>query len=144
MKMKPLYMTAVGAVFAGLFAVAPVGPAGAAKASFTPNPHHLNCGAQALTVGEVCGTVTFTNNTAAPVTVAEVDVVGDVTDFGAGSAGVTNPCQALPTLAPGASCGVSVVFNPSEIGHRSAKLVVSEANRFAPATVGLGGRGVDI
>jgi hypothetical protein len=75
MKMKSLYMSAAGVVFAGLFAVGTVTPATAASTSLSPDPHHLNCGAQPVTAGpKACGQVTFTNTTSTTITVGGVSI----------------------------------------------------------------------
>jgi hypothetical protein len=137
MKMKPFYMTGVGVIFAGLFAIATVTPAVAARASLGPDPHHLNCGAEAVGDAHACGPMTFTNNTSTTVVISNL-----VTDDNTATFGVfTSGCLIGTQLAPGASCSFPVDFHPTQTGHLSATFTVSEDTFNTATTVRLGGRG---
>ena len=128
-----------GTVAAGLAGSA---PASAAGGSLSPDPQRVNCGAHALAApAKLCGAVTFTNTSSTSVAVSRVAVEGDVFDFGANGVGFAIPCGPTKVIPPGESCGLNIVFRPSQTGHRSAKLIVEEETLGGTARVGLAGRG---
>jgi hypothetical protein len=138
MKLKPLYMAAVGVMFAGLFAVAPVAPAGAARGSLTADPHHVNCRTQGVSSGiKFCTLVTFTNNTSTPVQITLADIDSDTGAFFSANDNCTGNLR-----NPGAACTVEVDFDPTVTGHERGELAVFETTFDTVTTVGLGGRGV--
>ena len=71
------------------------------------------------------GTASITNLTTAPT----------------GDYAVTVPCT-LTTLAPGASCPVTVTFTPTAVGARPGSLIVTSSDASSPDTVPLTGTGV--
>jgi hypothetical protein len=140
MKKKHLSMSAAAFVFAGLVAVATVTPATAARGSLTPDPHHLNCGAQPVAAGpKSCGQVTFTNNTSTTIIIGSVAIGTRDAPNDYNAAGFS--CINGTPLAPGSSCFVNITFDPSQTGHRHSTLIVSESTFDTFTTVGLAGRG---
>jgi hypothetical protein len=140
MRKKRLYVSAVGALVAGLLAVAMAAPASAAPSGLTVDPHHVRCGAQPIDAGPVtCPSATFTNNTTVNVGVRLIDFSGDTDPFG-----LFSGCNNV-TLDPGQSCVVGFDFNPFETGHFSAKLTVQAflAAFSDTASVRVSGRGTN-
>jgi len=88
-------------------------------------------GAQAITVSNYSTTV--------PLAISSIKIHGtNAADFSIVSG--TNPCGA--SLAPGASCTISVVFTPSADGTRSASVVISDNGGATPQqAVALSGTG---
>jgi hypothetical protein len=133
------------AILAVLAAAATSSPASAAPAgNLSPSVQHVNCGTHALTdpEGKPCGSVTFKNTSAGPVTVERVAVDGDTADFGVNGVGFSIPCAPGRVIPPGESCGLNVGFFPTQAGRRSAKLLVSDSASDSAARVGLAGRGI--
>jgi hypothetical protein len=55
----------------------------------------------------------------------------------------TNNCPVSPnTLAGGASCTITVIFTPGDVGTRTAKIVVNDDANNSPQTVYLSGTGM--
>jgi hypothetical protein len=134
---------AIGAILTALFVVATAAPASAAAGALKPSRHHVNCGAVGVSGGtKNCALITFTNTSAAPVTVTNVAIEGDA-DFSFVDS--NNPCVFGLQVPAGGSCGVTVFFDPSQTGHRSATLFVFDTagNQAQPGAnrVGIGGRG---
>jgi len=81
--------------------------------------------------------VTASNEFPLAVTVKKVVTSGDFAQ--------TNTCPALPsTLAPGASCTVSVTFTPTQSGTRTGRLTIVDSAPANPQSVGLVGAATDI
>ncbi|MEI7743872.1 MAG: peroxidase family protein [Chloroflexota bacterium] len=79
--------------------------------------------------------VTVTNTGTASLVVSGVSLIGsNQLDFP-----VTSTCG---TVAPGASCTISVSFRPATAGAESATLVISHNAAGSPSTVALSGTGV--
>lgn len=130
-----------GTLAAGLAGSA---PASAAGGGLSPDPQRVNCGSQALGAGaKLCAAVTFTNTTSTPVLVSRVAIEGDRFEFGANGVGFDIPCAPGRLIPLGESCGLNVVFLPSETGRRSARLIVAEDTSGSTARVGVAGRGTE-
>ncbi|MBV8551273.1 MAG: choice-of-anchor D domain-containing protein [Acidobacteriaceae bacterium] len=92
----------------------------------------------AQNVGSVSAsqTVTLTNTGNAALVLTGVSVSGaNASDFAA-----ANNCPG--TLAPGASCGASIVFAPKATGNRNAVLLFADSAAGSPQQVTLSGTGV--
>ena len=83
-------------------------------------------------------TTVLTNNDSAPHTISSLSVTGtEASDFTQ-----TNNCPISPaTLASGYSCTITVTFTPSDVGTRTAKIVVNDDANNSPQTVYLSGTG---
>jgi hypothetical protein len=83
-------------------------------------------------------TAILTNNDSVSYAISSITVTGtNASDFA-----VTNNCPVSPsTLPSGASCTVSVIFTPSDVGARTAKLNFSDGASNSPQTVYLSGTG---
>jgi hypothetical protein len=81
------------------------------------------------------GSTVLTNTGATPLNISKVAVTGPY----ASDYVPTSLCP--PSLAPGASCSISVVFKPSGTGSRSANLTVSDNARNGTQQIELDGRG---
>ena len=117
---------AVAAVLAaaGSASAATISPAGGNAAASAPtasqmtvSPGSLNFAAQAVRTPSASRTVTITNTSGRPAMVSEPNV----NDYDFGISGTT--CQAV-TLAAGASCTVSVFFDPLAQGAKSGTMSV--------------------
>ena len=95
----------------------------------------LNFGTQ--TVGTKANqTLKITNSGTAPLTVSSVQLSGtNAADFSI----VTNGCTA--SVAPAASCQLSLTFDPSAVGSRTATLSITDNATGSPQTVSLTGTG---
>jgi hypothetical protein len=138
---KRLYMVAVAVAVAGLFAVVVVAPASAAPSVLKPSSKHVNCGPQPVgTVNNFCEALFFQNTSSEPVVVDLITLQGaNTSDFAATPSG--SPCTEDVAVAPGAFCGLTILFSPVTTGHRSARLFVFPLGSD-PARVGIGGRGI--
>ncbi len=139
--MRRRYM--VAAVVAVLLAVAAATPAFAAKASLTPDVHHVRCPDRGVTAGVIsCGTITFTNTAGIGDNGVQIHVTGftitgtNDTDFSPSS----STCFSV-TLNKGETCLIYVWFDPSNTGHRSATATVFEDTLNTSTKVGLSGFG---
>ena len=82
-------------------------------------------------------TVTLTNRGTAGAVVGAAAVTGlDAADFQLAADGCSNT-----TVAPGASCSISVVFQPTASGARAASLVIGDNSGTSPHVVALAGTG---
>jgi Ca2+-binding RTX toxin-like protein len=110
----------------------------APNASLTPATRAFNDQLVGTTSAAQLATLTNTGNT--PLTIASIALAGaDAGDFSQ-----TNGCGA--TLAPSASCTISVRFAPTVLGTRNATLVVThDANNVAGSTheIALSGTGAE-
>jgi hypothetical protein len=138
---KRVYMSAVGAVVAGLFAVAMVASVSAAPSGLRANPHNVNCGRQPVDAGSKdCGPLILTNTTSDPITITNITYVsGSGTEFPV--LGFAPTCTIGVPVQPEASCGLFVRFDPLQSGRRAARLLVS--TDAGDTTVRLAGRGTD-
>jgi hypothetical protein len=79
-------------------------------------------------------TYTMTNYGAAPLAISSISTRGDYSQ--------TNTCQA--TLAPSASCKITVQYSPAASGNRYGALFVYSNDAYSPYTVVLQGGGQSI
>jgi hypothetical protein len=119
-------LTAAGAIAAPAYAQAPA-------VTFTPTS--LTFGSQAVGTTSAPQSVTVTNSGDANLFINGVSISQAGLDFNTDEA-----CAGL-TLTPGASCTMSVVFNPSATGTRTATLNVTDNAAGSPQTVPLTGTG---
>jgi hypothetical protein len=147
-KRKRHYMGAVGALAAGLFAVAMVAPASAdARGLLTPAPKHVNCGAWPVTEENVfCEEVSFANFTSSNLAIIAIEVVdrnAAISQEFFTQPVAADPCFEGLTLPPSDNCSLFVFFDPSTTGHHSARLAVFDNITSEAVRIGLGGRGTD-
>lgn len=121
-------LTAVGALAAPAAAAA-------AAAAVTFTPASLTFGSQAVGTTSAPQSVTLTNTGDASLFINGVSISQTGLDFNTDEA-----CAGL-TLTPGTSCSMSVVFNPSLTGTRTATLNVTDNAAGSPQTVPLTGTG---
>jgi hypothetical protein len=119
-------LTAAGALAAPAYAQAPA-------VTFTPTS--LTFGSQAVGTTSAPQSVTVTNSGTANLFINGVSLSQAGLDFNTDEA-----CAGL-TLTPGASCTMSVVFNPSATGTRTGTLNVTDNAAGSPQTVPLTGTG---
>jgi len=81
-------------------------------------------------------TVSLTNSTTTAFSFSGASIVG-TTDFSQ-----TNSCPS--SLAPGASCSVTVTLTPSAAGSRTAMLNITDGAANSPQTVALSGAGIGV
>ncbi len=81
--------------------------------------------------------VVLTNNGGVPLAIASLSLTGAAFQVAAGS----NTCGA--TLAPSASCSLSVAFAPTSSGPHSGSLTFTDSAANSPQTLTLTGTGVD-
>jgi hypothetical protein len=96
--------------------------------------------------GQLVGTssasqnVTLGNNGSAALTISNIAIAGT----NGGDFSETNTCPASPaTLAAGANCLITVTFQPTATGSRSASVTITEAASNSPQSVLLTGVGTD-
>lgn len=102
-------------------------------------PPSLAFGSQNVGTSTAPQTITVTNNGSAVLAISSVSIAGaDPTDFSE-----TNTCPIAPngTLAINANCSISVVFQPTATGPRSAAVSVADNASGSPQTVALTGTG---
>jgi hypothetical protein len=109
------------------------------------NPSTLNFGNTSLDntgadgeAGEatVPKTITILNKGNAPLNFGSFSITGaNASDFSA--------AQCAATLAPNASCSLSVTFTPSSLGSKNATLVISDNDASSPQVVQLTGTGIN-
>ncbi|MGD0303756.1 MAG: choice-of-anchor D domain-containing protein [Candidatus Acidiferrales bacterium] len=93
-------------------------------------------GTSTIGIATVPVNVTLTNSGSAPLTISAISISGaDKADFAA-----PNNCPA--SLAAGASCTLSVSFNPTQAGNRTAVLQVFDSAPQSPQSVAVGGNAV--
>jgi conserved repeat domain len=101
-------------------------------------PGSVDFGSQTTGTASAPHVVTLSNSGNGPLTISATSVGGtNAADFGKGADSCTGQ-----TLAPGASCSVSVTFSPSAVGSRSATLQFLDNAGGSPHTVSLAGTGV--
>jgi trimeric autotransporter adhesin len=80
-------------------------------------------------------TITVTNNQTVVLNISSISISGT----NAGSFAQSNTCGT--SIAPGASCAVTVTFNPAAIGANNADLVIAHDAVGSPLVAGLSGTG---
>jgi hypothetical protein len=109
---------------------------GAAAPNSSSTQGSLSFGNQKIVTWSAAQSVTFNNSSGQAVTLSSISISGpnsnDFTTF--------NNCG--PTVSAGASCSVSVVFNPQLIGTRSATLTITASDASLSSIVSLNGTGV--
>jgi alpha-tubulin suppressor-like RCC1 family protein len=109
--------------------------ANAVEPVFSVNLSASNFGSQAIGLPSTARNVIVTNTGSATLTFTTTPVLsGNTADFP-----ITNGCGA--SLAPGVSCTVQVVFNPTTNGARAATLTFTTNAAGSPHTVMLSGTG---
>ena len=103
------------------------------------SPSSLDFGTQAQgTKTATPLTAILTNNDSAFYTISSITITGT----NAGDFALTNKCPASPnTFASGASCMIGVTFTPSDVGTRTAKVIINDGATNSPQTVYLSGTG---
>jgi len=100
------------------------------------NPATLSFGAQPISTLSLPQTVTVTNTGNAPLTISGLTFAGaDANDFLVGS----SSCGG--SVAPSASCQLTVRFSPSASGARAATLEIASDDPAGPTAVQLSGTG---
>jgi uncharacterized protein YjdB len=78
--------------------------------------------------------INLKNRQSLPLTISSVSVVGDFSQ--------TSNCPLAPvTLAPGASCVLSITFTPTSLGTRTGTLAINDDASTSPQSVSLSGTG---
>ncbi|MFZ0800176.1 MAG: choice-of-anchor D domain-containing protein [Terriglobales bacterium] len=103
--------------------------------SMTISPSPLNFGPQLLTTLSAPQTTTVTNVVLSPIAISTVAIGGDSSEFG-----VNQTCSNT-TLAVGASCTLSAIFNPAQAGPRSATITITDDTQGSPHSLSLNGTG---
>lgn len=109
--------------------------AGAAAPAVTFTPTSLTFGAQAIGTTSAAQSVTVANTGTASLFINSA-AVPNTLDFTV----VSDGCSGL-TLAPGASCSMSMTFSPTASGTRSAALTVTDNAPGSPQTAPITGTG---
>jgi hypothetical protein len=143
MRRKRLYLSAVGAIVAGLFAVIAVPSASAGGGFMVPDVKKVDCGEVSVDAGPVlCATITYTN-TLPPGSVPGHEEVIDIIsgeEFPVAGHGGGPPCgEGQPV--PG-TCELDVFFDPAETGKRKASLLMIDGLSFDANPVKLSGQGI--
>jgi pseudomonalisin len=82
-------------------------------------------------------TVTLTNNGNAPLNISAISVQGT----NSGDFPATTTCQHPGTLAAGQNCVLTVTFEPSAAGIRTASIAISDNAPESPQTIAVSGNG---
>jgi large repetitive protein len=107
-------------------------------APMSVSPSSLGFGPQNQGTVSTSMTTVLTNNDSAAHTIFSIAVAGT----NAANFTQTNNCPMNPnTLAGGASCTIAVTFTPSDVGTRTAKIVLNDDANNSPQTVYLSGTG---
>ena len=102
----------------------------------TLTPAVLNFGDQNVGAASPTMAVTLDNTGSSALSISSIAISGtNAADFGQ-----TNTCTA--SLAAGASCSISVVFTPAQIGARSAQIVMTDNANGSPRQIPLSGAGI--
>lgn len=101
-------------------------------------PASLSFSSQNVGTATAAQTITVTNNGSAVLAISSIGIAGaNPSDFSQ-----TNTCPIAPsTLAINATCSISVVFQPTAAGPRSAAVSVADNASGSPQTVALTGTG---
>ena len=149
MRRKRLYLSAVGAIVAGLFAVIGVSSASAAPAGgfMVPDVKRVNCGEVSVGAGPVLCTpdpITYTNTLPPeppiPGTQQVEAIITSSAEFTTAGRGGGPPCG-VGQPVPG-SCELDVFFDPAETGRRRATLEMVDGLSHDAIPVRLSGRGI--
>lgn len=113
---------------------------GTAAPTATLLPASLNLGAVVVGVTSAAKTSTLTNtSTTSSLNITSITITGtDASDFKTTSA---TTCPSSGTLAPLATCVISVDFTPGAAGSRSATLTVADNTSTGKQTIALSGTG---
>ena len=95
----------------------------------------LNFGTQLTGSSSLAQGVTLTNTGALAVSVNSIGISGQAANFTQ-----THTCGS--TLAPSASCLISIIFKPTSIGPHSASLIITDNTVGSPQSIALSGVGV--
>jgi len=101
------------------------------------NPESVAFGDQLVHTTSGGVEITLFNNGPRTIAISSTTVVNVTSEDGEFS-----PATTCANVAAGASCRFSVTFTPSQMGNRSANLVLTEAAAGSPHTIPLSGRGV--
>jgi len=102
----------------------------------TLNPTSLAFGNQNVGTTSPSQSVTLTNTGSLSFTISAVSITGtNPADFSQ-----TNNC--LVTLAPGSTCTITVTFDPTTSGARSASVSITDNAPGSPQTIALNGTGI--
>jgi len=102
------------------------------------DPASVAFGNQAVGTPSAENTVALRNAGNAPVTFKTINITGDASDFH-----LSNNCP--DTLQSGASCSLFITFTPSDLGQRTATVIMRDnwpGNATDPTTITLAGTGV--
>jgi len=105
---------------------------GATPPAASLSPSALTFGSQGVGATSPPQTVTLSNTGGAPIAIAGITTAGNFAE--------SNNCGS--SLAPGASCAISVTFTPQQTGSTSGTLALSDNAAGSPQTVSLTGSGV--
>ncbi len=105
--------------------------------SFSPSSYAFSP-SQTVGAASAVENITLTNSGNANLTGISVGITGT----NSGDFAQTNTCGSNGTLAPNATCTISVTFTPSAVGARSASVSVTDNAAGSPQTVPLSGTGV--
>jgi streptogramin lyase len=106
--------------------------AAAGVPALTLSASTLSFGAVTTGSSSAAQTVTVTNTGTAALTVANIAITGDFSD-------TSNGCST--SLAPNATCQVSVIFTPAAVGSRTGSLSLTSNTSASPQSVALTGTG---
>jgi len=98
----------------------------------------LSYSGQPLGTTSAAQSVTLTNTGNAALTITSIAITG----ANSGDFAETNTCPVNPTtLAAGANCNISITFDPTAIGARTASLAVTDDASGSPQSISLTGTG---
>jgi hypothetical protein len=109
---------------------------GCAGGGISLSPASLSFGSQVVGTTSAAQVVTLVNNQSTSLTISSIGFTGT----NSGDFAQTNTCSS--SVAAGGSCTISVTFDPTASGARSATLNVNDNASNSPQTVGLTGTGV--
>lgn len=115
--------------------VALTGAAVVAAPAVTLSPTSLTFASQNIGSASSAQTVTLTNSGTASLSITSVAITGT----NAGDYSETNTCGS--SVAAGANCAISVIFNPTAAGTRTGSISIADNAIGSPQTVPLSGTG---
>jgi predicted dienelactone hydrolase len=102
----------------------------------TISPQSLNFGVQVVGTASAAKNVTFTNIGTTTLTISSITVTGtNAAEFSR-----SHTCGS--SLAPHASCTISVTFTPGQVGPQTALIAITDSAPGSPQSVALSGTGV--
>jgi len=105
------------------------------RATYSVSPAAINFGSVQKKTLSAAASITVTNTNVVPLPLMSIALGGsNPKQFGQ-----TNDCSA--EIAAGASCTISVVFKPTTVGSKSAKLTITPGGGAAKKSVSLSGTG---